>query len=81
MGATPSFRGAESSAFEYKGKKYQLLEQEKSAFDNLINDLTEPEKTTAKLSQTFIDILLGSNQDGKFPNEHQAQKLGNLNKK
>jgi hypothetical protein len=81
VGTTPSFRGAEPSTFEYKGKKFQPLEQEKLAFANLLNELTEQEKTIAKLSLTFRDILLGPNQDGKFPNEHQGVKVGGLNKK
>jgi Protein of unknown function (DUF3500) len=81
VGATPSFRGLEPSIFEYKGKKYQPLEQERVAFSNIITDLNEQEKNKAKLSYTFNDILLGPNQDGKFPNEHQGQKIGDLNKK
>lgn len=81
VGATPSFRGAEPSIFEYKGKKYQPLEQERVAFANMINDLNEQEKSTAKLPQTFNDMILGPNQDSQFPNEHQGQKVGNLTKK
>ena len=80
VGATPSFRGAEPSAFEYKGQKYQPLEQEKAAFANLLNSLNEQDKAKAKLSQSFNDILLGPNQDGKFSNEHQGLKFGTLNK-
>ena len=81
IGTTPCFRGAEPSIFEYKGKKYQPLEQEKLAFTNVLNELTEQEKKTAKISFTFRDILLGPNQDGKFPNEHQGIKVGGLTKK
>jgi hypothetical protein len=81
VGATPSFRGLEPSIFEYKGKKFQPLEQERVAFANIINDLNEQEKSKAKLPYTFNDILLGPNQDGKFPNEHQGIKVSDLNKK
>jgi hypothetical protein len=81
VGTTPSFRGAEPSIFEFKDKKIQPLEQEKFAFANVLNELTEQEKITAKLPFTFRDILLGPNQDGKFPNEHQGLKVGGLTKK
>ena len=80
VGTTPSFRGAEPSIFEYKAKKYQPLEQERVAFASIINDLNEQEKSKAKLPYTYNDILLGPNQDGKFPNEHQGLKVGDLSK-
>jgi hypothetical protein len=78
IGATPSFRGVEPSVFEWNGKKYQPLEQEKEAFAALIGLLKEEEKTTAKLRLSFNNILLGPNQDGKFPLEKQGVKVGNL---
>lgn len=78
IGVTPSFRGVEPSIFEWNGKKYQPLEQEKDAFAALIALLNEEEKTTAKLRMSFNNILLGPNQDGKFPLEKQGVKVGNL---
>ncbi len=78
IGATPSFRGVEPSIFEWNGKKHQPYEQEKEALAELINGLNEADKTTAKLRLTFNNLLLGPNQDGKFPLEKQGIKVGNL---
>jgi hypothetical protein len=81
IGATPSFRGVEPSIFEWNGKKHQPYEQEKEAFAELINGLNEADKTTAKLRLTFNNLLLGPNQDGKFPLEKQGIKVENLSPK
>jgi Protein of unknown function (DUF3500) len=81
VGATPSFRGLEPSTFEYKGKKYQPLEQEREAFAQIITELNDQEKSKAKLAYTFNDMILGPNQDGKFPKDPQGVKVGSLTKK
>lgn len=81
VGATPSFRGVEPSIFEYKGKKFQPLEQERVAFATILTGLNDQEKIQAKLPYKFNEIILGPNQDGKFPKESQGVKVGSLNKK
>ena len=81
IGATPSFRGVEPmSPIEANGRHYQPMEQEKLAFKNLLEALSENERNTAKLSTTFSDILLGPGKDGAFPSLREGLKIGLLTK-
>lgn len=81
IGMTPSFRGVEPmSPIDVNGRHYQPMEQEKSAFKNLLGSLTENERDTAKLSNTFSDILLGPGKDNMFPATKQGIKVGTLSK-
>lgn len=78
-GVTPSFRAVEPmAAVTANGRTYQPVEQERQAFASLLGGLSSSEQTTAKLSSTFSDILLGPGQDGKFPTTKQGLKAGSL---
>ncbi len=80
-GATPSFRGVEPmAAISENGRTYQPLEQERAAFGEIIALLSDAERNTAKLSNTFRDILLGPNRDGQFPTNKQGVRIGDLTK-
>jgi hypothetical protein len=79
IGMTPSFRGVEPMAsFERNGRHYQPMEQERMAFKNILDRLSESELEVAKLSGTFPDILLGPGKDNAFPSTKQGLRIGLL---
>ncbi|MVM33668.1 DUF3500 domain-containing protein [Spirosoma sp. HMF4905] len=79
IGLTPSFRGVEPIApVTINGRTHQSMEQERQAFADMLGSLTNAEQTTAKLSATFRDILLGPGADGQFPTTKQGIKVGTL---
>lgn len=78
-GATPKFEGVEPLTFTTTngnvlptGTVAAPLANEAAAMLALLNGLTVAQKTTARLSQTFNDVLLGPNGNGQFP----ATKVG-----
>ena len=78
-GVTPSFRGVEPvTAVTLNGKTYQPLEQERQAFATMLAGLSTAEQTTARLSTSFSDVLLGPGKDGQFPTTKRGLKVGNL---
>ena len=81
-GATPSFRGVEPMApVTANGRKYEPIEQERAAFSNIIGSLNTAQTDSARLSNTFNDILLGPGRDGVFPKNKQGLSIGKLNSK
>ena len=73
-GPTPKFEGVEPLTFTTTnsnvlptGTACAPLANEASAMVAMINGLTTAQKTAAKLTQTFSDVVLGPGQDGKFP--------------
>jgi hypothetical protein len=67
-GATPSFRGIEPlSTVEEDGETVQPEQQEQAAFAALLASLSEDQLSTAQLSESFNDILLGPGNDWAFP--------------
>ncbi len=67
-GVTPAFRGTEPQAAVTSGSRtYQAFEQERVAFAAMLTGLSTTELSTAKLSGTYSDLVLGPGQDGKFP--------------
>ncbi len=68
-GATPSFRGVEPfTTFTWNGKSNQPLQSEQATLSAMLNGLSASEQTTAKLSATYSDLLVGPQKDGTFPN-------------
>ena len=59
-------------------RTYQPIEGEREAFAKIIAGLSDAEKTSAKLSTTFSDVLLGPGRDGQFPATKQGIKVGSL---
>jgi hypothetical protein len=81
IGMTPSFRGVEPmTPIDANGRHYQPMEQERLAFRNILDALSENELATAKLSETFSDILLGPGKDNAFPLKKTGLKVGLLSK-
>lgn len=67
-GVTPAFRGVEpAAALSANNRTYQPFEQERQVFASMLTGLSTTEQTTAKLSATFTDLVLGPGKDGQFP--------------
>lgn len=79
VGATPSFRAVEPmAAFALSNAQVQPIEQERKAFSDMLKGLNTSELSTARLSSTFSDILLGPGKDGQFPTAKSGLKVGDL---
>lgn len=78
-GVTPAFRGVEpAAAVSGGGRTYQPFEQERVAFAAMLTALSTSEQTTAKLSGTYSDLVLGPGQDNKFPTTKVGVQVGAL---
>jgi hypothetical protein len=78
-GVTPAFRGVEpAAAVSANNRTYQPFEQERLAFAAVLGALSSTEQTTAKLSSTFTDLILGPGKDNQFPTTKAGLKVGNL---
>lgn len=73
-GPTPKFEGVEPLSFTTTnasvlptGTACAPLANEASAMTALFAGLTTAQRTSARLSQTFSDVILGPGQDGNFP--------------
>ena len=78
-GVTPAFRGVEpAAAVSASGRSYQPIEQERQTFATMLTGLSSAEQTTAKLSSTFSDLVLGPGQDAKFPATKVGLQVGSL---
>lgn len=79
VGATPAFRSTEPfAAFTQNGATYEPMAQERSALAAMLTGLSETELSSAKLSSTMSDILLGPGKDGQFPTTRSGLKVSNL---
>ena len=78
-GVTPAFRGTEpQAAVTAANRTYQAFEQERVAFAAMLTGLSTTEQTTAKLSGSYSDLVLGPGQDGKFPATKSGLQVGTL---
>ena len=73
-GATPKFEGVEPLSYQAvnanvlpTGVTYAPQAQEAAGMLALLNSLSTSQQATAKLSQTFNDVLVGPQKDGQFP--------------
>jgi Protein of unknown function (DUF3500) len=73
-GATPKFEGVEPLSFQAPnanvlptGTACAPQAQEQAGMVALISSLTAAQQTTARLTQTFTDIVIGPQRDGQFP--------------
>ncbi|GGO30090.1 DUF3500 domain-containing protein [Deinococcus humi] len=57
---------------------YAPLYQEQTGMAAMLASLSSSQLASAKLSQTFSDVLLGPKQDGKFPATKAGLKVGSL---
>jgi hypothetical protein len=78
-GATPSFRGVEPfAAFTWNNTSNQPIVQEKDALSAMLTGLSSSELTTAKLSSTYSDLVVGPQKDGSFPSTPSGVRCGDL---
>lgn len=78
-GGTPSFRGVEPFAtFTWNSKSNQPLQQEQAALSAMLTSFSATELTTAKLSATYSDLVVGPQKDGSFPATASGIKGSNL---
>lgn len=78
-GATPAFRACEPfGAFTSGGNSYQPMGQEQVALAAMLAGLDATQTTTARLSTTFTDILLGPNKDWQFPTVKSGLRCNTL---
>ncbi|CCH00665.1 hypothetical protein FAES_2656 [Fibrella aestuarina BUZ 2] len=78
-GVTPAFRGVEPASVVTSGtRSYQPFEQERLAFAAMLTALSSTEQTTAKLSTTFSDLVLGPGKDAQFPATRVGLQVGTL---
>ncbi|MEZ0607488.1 DUF3500 domain-containing protein [Fibrella sp. WM1] len=78
-GVTPAFRGVEpASVVTSDSRSYQPFEQERLAFAAMLTGLSSTEQTTAKLSSTFSDLVLGPGKDAQFPATRVGLQVGGL---
>ena len=78
-GVTPALRAVEpAAAVTANNRSYQPIEQERVAFATMLTALSSAEQTTAKLSTTFSDVLLGPGKDSQFPATRLGVQVGTL---
>ncbi len=84
-GYTPAFRAIEPTTpvsntlnGQVTNQTFQPTEQERLAFAALLTSLSSSEQTTARLSTTFSDVLLGPNANWQFPTTKVGIRVGNL---
>ncbi|GIF22910.1 hypothetical protein BJ973_000732 [Actinoplanes tereljensis] len=67
-GTTPFFIGVEPTSFiDDDGNTVQALAKQKDAISALVASLSTKQLTSAKLTESFSDVLLGPDKDGQFP--------------
>lgn len=77
-GATPYFIGVEPKTWETDGVTYAPLDAGRDAMLEVLNSLDEAQLTSAKLSESFTDVLLGPDQDGGFPETKSGISVADL---
>jgi hypothetical protein len=78
-GATPAFRGVEPfTAFKLDGVTNQPLKKKHAALVALLGSLSAGEKSTAKLADTYTDLVLGPGKDWAFPTTKEGLQISAL---
>ncbi|WP_433040431.1 DUF3500 domain-containing protein [Dactylosporangium sp. CS-033363] len=78
-GATPFFVGVEPTSWtDAEGTAHAPLKDMKDTMAALEAGLTAAEQGSAKLAESYSDVLLGPGQDGKFPAKKAGVAAGSL---
>ncbi|WP_406459488.1 DUF3500 domain-containing protein [Streptomyces sp. NBC_01622] len=81
-GASPFFVGVEPSSWTADdGTTYSPLEAQRNGMLALTGSLSTEQLATAKLSESFSDVLLGPGEDGQFPATKEGIKVSSLSPK
>jgi hypothetical protein len=83
IGATPHFIALEPLTFVLNGTTIAPMQGERLAFKAILDNLSSSELSSAKLSGTFNDMILGaknmgSSKDWQFPATKVGLKVGSL---
>ncbi len=76
--ATPEFRGVEPKVWTTADARYAPLEGDHQGMVNMLASLSDEQLASAKLSQTFSDVLVGPDEDGNFPETKSGIKVSEL---
>lgn len=76
IGATPFFVALEPTTFTYNSVAYAPMEDERTAFRNMLASLTTTQFNTAKLTTTFSDCLMSPGESNGNTNTMPATKQG-----
>ncbi|WP_202902197.1 DUF3500 domain-containing protein [Rhodococcoides fascians] len=77
-GATPYFIGVEPKTWETDGVTYAPLDAGREAMLAVLSSLDETQLASAKLTESFTDVLLGPDQDGGFPDTKTGVAVSEL---
>ncbi|MFJ8142116.1 DUF3500 domain-containing protein [Streptomyces sp. NPDC096013] len=81
-GSSPYFVGVEPSTWtDTDGTTYAPLDTMRNGLLALTGSLSTEQLATAKLSESFSDVLLGPGQDGQFPETKEGIKVSTLSPK
>ncbi|WP_329250570.1 DUF3500 domain-containing protein [Streptomyces sp. NBC_01478] len=81
-GASPFFVGVEPTTWtDDDGTTYAPLATMRDGLLALTGSLSTEQLATAKLSESFSDVLLGPGQDGQFPETKEGVKVSTLSPK
>ncbi|MET7486006.1 DUF3500 domain-containing protein [Streptomyces sp. NPDC005538] len=81
-GSSPFFVGVEPSTWtDDDGTTYSPLATMRNGLLALTGSLSTEQLATAKLSESFSDVLLGPGQDGQFPETKEGIKASSLSPK
>jgi hypothetical protein len=81
-GSSPFFVGVEPSTWtDDAGTTYSPLATMRNGLLALTGSLSAEQLATAKLSESFSDVLLGPGQDGQFPETKEGIKVSTLSPK
>ena len=81
-GASPFFVGVEPTTWtDDDGTTYSPLATMRNGLLALTGSLNTEQLATAKLSQSFSDVLLGPGEDGQFPETKEGIKVSSLSPK
>ncbi|MCX5087434.1 DUF3500 domain-containing protein [Streptomyces sp. NBC_00365] len=81
-GASPFFVGVEPTTWtDDDGTTYSPLATMRNGLLALTGSLSTDQLATAKLSQSFSDVLLGPGEDGQFPETKEGIKVSSLSPK
>lgn len=76
IGATPLFVALEPITFTYNSVYYAPMEDERTAFRNMLGSLSSTQFNTAKLSTTFSDCLMSPGETNGNTNTMPSTKQG-----
>ncbi|RYC69269.1 DUF3500 domain-containing protein [Spirosoma sordidisoli] len=78
VGATPYFEAIEPASFVSNGTTIQAMGNEQAGMVAMLAGLSATQLTTAKLTTSLTDILMGPGKDGQFPTAKSGLAVSGL---